>query len=235
MKKLITTSLLFLSAFIVQSQTKNFIDQPYIEVTGSADTSVTPDEIYLKIVISENDSKNRVSLESQEMKMVDALKSLGIIIEKNLSTSDASSNFKYYFLRGSNILKSKEYILKVNDAVTLTKVLSQLEVLGISNTSIDHVDYSRIDDLKNFMRSKAVQNAKTIAAALAKPLNQTIGAAIYIVDANAIRANDLAGMVPGVVVRGYGYANKDKLAELPNIQFEKIEVNTNVNVKFILK
>jgi hypothetical protein len=148
-RKLLTTTLLILTVFVGQSQTtKNFIDQPYIEVNGSADTSITPDEIYIKIVISESDTKNKVSLEDQEAKMVDALKALGIETEKNLTTSDASSNFKYYFLRGTNVLKTKEYILKVSDAVMLTKILSQLESLDISNTSIDHVDYSKLDDLK---------------------------------------------------------------------------------------
>jgi len=39
------------------AQSKNFIDQPYIEVNGTADSLVTPDEIFIKITISENDNK----------------------------------------------------------------------------------------------------------------------------------------------------------------------------------
>jgi len=35
------------------AQTKNFIDQPYIEVFGYADTLVTPNLIYIKIIIDE--------------------------------------------------------------------------------------------------------------------------------------------------------------------------------------
>lgn len=235
MRKPLITILFSLTVLFGLSQnTKNFIDQPYIEVNGGADTVVTPDKIYIKIVISESDTKNKVSLEDLEAKMVDALKALGIETEKDLTTSDASSNFKYYFLRGTNVLKTKEYILKVSDAMTLTKVLSQLERLGISNTSIDHVDYSKLDDLKNFMRTKAVENAKTRAIALTKPLNQTVGAAIYIADSDVNSSAMLSGRVAGVVVTGYG-TMRNKQAELPNIQFEKIQVNTNVNVKFILK
>ena len=235
MRKSIITILSFLIVVVGQSQTtKNFIDQPYIEVNGNVDTAITPDEIYIKIVISEGDTKNRVSLEDLELKMVDALKTLKIETEKDLTTSDASSNFKYYFLRGTNVLKTKEYILKVNDAVTLTKVLSQLENLNISNTSIDHVDYSKLDDLKNLMRTKAVENAKARATALTKSLNQTVGAAIYIADSDVNTANMLSGRVAGVVVTGYGTV-RNKQVEPPNIQFQKIQVNTDVNVKFILK
>ena len=46
---------LFLSWGISRAQTgeKNFIDQNYIEVTGTAEMEIVPDEIYLKIVLSE--------------------------------------------------------------------------------------------------------------------------------------------------------------------------------------
>ena len=55
---------LFLSWGISRAQTgeKNFIDQNYIEVTGTAEMEIVPDEIYLKIVLSEKD-KGKKSLE----------------------------------------------------------------------------------------------------------------------------------------------------------------------------
>ncbi|HEU4576082.1 MAG TPA: SIMPL domain-containing protein [Chitinophagaceae bacterium] len=172
-----------LTVFIGQSQTtKNFIDQPYIEVNGYADTAITPDEIYIKIIISEKDTKDKISLEELEIKMVNALKNMGINTDKDLTTSDVVSNFKYYFLRGKEAVKTKQYILKVSDAVTVTKVISQLEDLDISNTSIDRVNYSDMENMKNLVRTKAVENAKASAVALTKPLNQTVGVAIYISD-----------------------------------------------------
>ena len=62
MRKSVITILLSLAVLVGQSQTtKNFIDQSYIDVNGSADTATTPDEIYIKIAISENDTKNNTS------------------------------------------------------------------------------------------------------------------------------------------------------------------------------
>ena len=148
MRKSLLTTVLFLIVLAGQSQTKNFIDQPYIEVNGTADTAITPNEIYIKIIISEADTKNKISVEDLETKMVNALKTLGINTETDLTTSDVASNFKYYFLKGKDILKTKEYILKVGDAVTMTKVITQLEDLGISNTSIDRVDHSNLENIK---------------------------------------------------------------------------------------
>ena len=59
---------LFAICIAVNSQTmaKNFIDQPYIEVTGKAELEVVPDEIYLTIVIDEKDNKAKQSLEELE-------------------------------------------------------------------------------------------------------------------------------------------------------------------------
>jgi uncharacterized protein len=236
MRKSIITILLVLTVLIGQSQTtKNFIDQPYIEVNGNADTAITPDEIYIKIVISERDTRDKTSLEELETKMVDALKSLGINTEKDLTTSDIASNFKYYFLRGQDILKTKQYVLKVSDAVTVTKVISQLEDLNISNTSIDRVDYSDMENLRNFIRTKAVENAKTRASALTKALNQTVGPAIYISDIAVGNFNMQQGtQLNEVVVVGYGIRGKTS-SEPPKIEFEKIKIISTVNVKFILK
>lgn len=229
--KQINLTLFFIAlVFAGHAQMKSFIDQPYVEVAGSADTLVTPDEIYIKINISEKDTKNKTSVEELERKMFDALKAMGIDVEKNLTTSDLSSNFKTYFLKSKDIMKSKDYMLKVKDAVTATKVFIKLEDLGISNSSIDHVDYSKMEEMKNIMRTKAIENAKLRAIALTKPLQQGIGPAIFISDNEVYPIRPLAREAKLNL-----YEASDSAQALPQIDFEKIEVSSNVNAKFILK
>ena len=48
-----------LASFITFSQEKNFIDKPYLEVQGKADTLVTPNRIYIDVLISEKDVKGK--------------------------------------------------------------------------------------------------------------------------------------------------------------------------------
>ena len=219
--------------FVGQAQTKNYIDQPYLDVTGYADSLVIPNEIYIKINISEKDSKDRVSVEEYETKMVDGLKALGLNPEKDLTTNDLGSNYRFYLFKQKAVMKSKHYILKVSDAVTASKVFMLLEDLEISNVSIERVDHSEKESIKNITRTKAVENAKTKALTLTKPLNQTVGQAIYMTD-NETTATALEGRTSGVVVIGYGkFKSMDK--ELPKIEFEKIKISTTVSVKFIIK
>jgi len=201
MRKLKLTGFFILTFFLGQSQTKNFIDQPYIEVSGSADTLVTPNEIFIRIILSEKDSRDRVSLEELERKMVIALKGLNLDTEKDLTTADINSNFKYYLIKSKDVIKTKLYMLKVKDALIASQVFIKLEELGISNTSIDRVDHSDLENIRNVMRANAIANAKTRANALTKPLNQTVGQAIHILDAENYN-QQLQGRVAGIQIRG---------------------------------
>jgi uncharacterized protein YggE len=216
------------------SQEKNFIDQPYIEVAGSADTLVTPNQVFIRIVISEKDSRDRVPIQDSEVRMVEALKALGINTEAELTTSDIISNFRFYLLRQKDIIKSKEYMLKVPDASMASKVFIQLENLGISNVSIDRVDHDGLESIRNLCREKAIENARVKAIALTRSIGQTIGNAIHITDNEANFDNLLHGKLAGLDIRGF--ANNDKQKnELPKIEFEKIKIRTAVSAKFVLK
>jgi uncharacterized protein YggE len=233
MKQLNLFCLFILCALAGQSQ-KNFIDQPFIEVTGSADTLVTPDEIYIRIFLSEKDSRDRLSIEDEERKMVEALKALGLDTEKDLKTAGMASNFRYYLLKGKGILKSKRYLLKVRDAVMASRVFMRLEELGISNASIDRVDHSNLEGIRNAMRAGAIANARARAVVLTRPLSQQPGRAIHIADSEHFDRR-LQGRAMGVVVTGYASRVKAEDEEsLPLIEFEKIRVAVEINAKFIL-
>ncbi len=213
------------------SQTKNFIDQPYIEVSAKADTLVVPDRIYLSITITEKDTKGKISLEESENNMANALTSLKIDLKEQLTLLDASSNFKKYFLKRKDVLKAKSYSLVVYDALTAGKVIVALEKVNISNVNINKLEYSKIEDLKLEMKSKAVAKAYKNANALTKPLNQKVGNAIYISD-NFGYANLYQSKASGIRIR----ANYDLAEYAPiDISFEKIKIESQVNIKFKLE
>ena len=225
---------LFLTALTLtgHAQTKNFLDLPYLEVKGSADTLITPDEIFIKIVLSEKDTKDKIPLEEQERKMVAAFASIGIDTQKDLVIEDMLSNYKYYLLKNKDIIKSKEYELKVSNSATASNVFIRLEDLGISNASIDRVDHSAMESIRNEIRMKAVANAKTIALALTKPLNQTVGSALYIAEINY---SSTAGRVRGLNAKVSKFWSDGEDKSPPIIEFQKIKLTLDVQVDFLLK
>lgn len=225
---------LILTSQIAKGQSKNFIDQPYIETIATVDTLVIPDRIYLSILISESDTKGRQTVEELEESMATKLKGIGIDLDKQLSLSDLSSNFEKYFLRKQDILKTKSYELLVYDATSAGQVIYEMENIGISNVDIEKTEYSKIVDLKLKLKSSAAKKAKNQAESIAKSLNQTIGKAIYVTDLQTDIANALQGRVAGIVVRGYSSKNKEEYKPVP-IEFEKVKIESTLNVTFILE
>jgi len=220
----------FLICSLAFGQTKNFIDQPYLETTAKVDSLVTPDQIYLSIYIHEGEDRNRTSLEKQERTMANVLENLGIDLKKQLKVDNLASNYKKYFLKRKNVLKSKSYTLEVYDAMTAGKVLIGLESEGISNVRLIKTAYSKIETLKLELKSKAILKAQQQAKALTTTLNQQLGKAIYINDKFYSRPyyNNMNMMARAE------YAMDEALETPIDIEFSKIKVESEISVRFII-
>lgn len=212
-------------------QSKNFIDQHYLETTAKVDTLIKPDIIYLDILIREKDEKNKISVEELENNMAEKLKILGIDVQKQLILSDLSSNFKKYFLKQKDIMKSKAYKLKVFDAQTAGKVIVGLEDIGISNVSLDKTEYSKIEELKLKLKSKAVAKAKMQAEYLIAPLNQKITKALFITD-TYFQSYNYNGELDEIVVMGFSGKRMKQDYQPIDIEFKPIKVEAEVSIKF---
>jgi len=220
----------FLICSLAFGQTKNFIDQPYLETTAKVDTLVTPDQIYLSIYIHEGEDRNRTSLEKQERTMANVLENLGIDLKKQLKVDNLASNYKKYFLKRKNVLKSKSYTLEVYDAMTAGKVLNGLESEGISNVRLIKTAYSKIETLKLELKSKAILKAQQQAKALTTPLNQQLGKAIYINDKFYSRP-----YYKNMQMMARTEYAMDEAVETPiDIEFSKIKVESEISVRFII-
>lgn len=231
MKKIffISICLLSLTGF---SQSKNFIDQPYIETRAKVDTLVSPDRIYLSFLIAESDTKGKISVEELENKMAETLKSLGINLEKQLMLNDIASNFKKYLLKQQDVLKTKAYTLIVYDGLTAGKVIVALEKINIANVNLEKTEYSKIEELQLKLKSQAIIKAKKQAETMLTAINQKAGKAIYIADENLFYSGDAMGRDMGIQM---AYASKVKEYEPIEIEFEKIKVESTIRVNFLIE
>ena len=231
MKYKLFLSLILVAYFNSFGQSKNFIDQPYLETNASSDTLVVPDRIYLSIDIRESDTKDRQSVEELENRMVAALKTIGIDTDEQLMLSDLDSNFKNYFLKKTGVLKSKSYTLLVYDGLMAGKAIQALENSKIANVSFQKAEVSNIEEIKMELRTKAIKNAVDQAKSMLSPLGQALGKALYISDLNT-----------GIV---YGWQNRMARMDVAmsraeqyepvDVDFEKVKVSSSVNVKFAIE
>ena len=220
--------LLILSSYQSIGQTKNFIDQPYLETTSQIDTLVVPDLIYLSIIIRESDTKDRKSLEEMENRMQSALQALGIDTEKQLMLSDLESDFKNYFLKKTGVLKSKAFTLLVYDALTAGKAIQALEKNQIANVNFQKAEVSNIEQLELLLRAKAVEKAAEQARVMLEALDQSLGKALYISDLNTGITYDWQNRMATMEM---SMKRADEYEPI-NVDFQKVKVSSTVNVKF---
>lgn len=180
MKNILLLFICFQTAMISQTGQKNFIDQPYIEVTGNASMEIIPNEIYISITLQETDKSTKKSIESQEHQLKTCLKEAGINSTKKLTVVDFTSSYNNYFLFKSDVRKTKKFELIVSNGTELNKVYGILESLHIANTYIIKVAHSDIENLKLKANIKAITDAKNKSTSYTKALGQKTGKALYI-------------------------------------------------------
>lgn len=222
---------LLLLANSLLSQNKTFLDQAYIETISSVDTMVIPDRIYFNIKVSEQDIKGKETFAEFESKMLSSLKEVGINLEKQLSLSNLSGNYKDFIFKKDAVITFKNYELLVYDAIEAGKVLFAMKELGVSNININKTEYSRKDQLLLRLKSQAILKAKDQALSMTVPLNQKLGKAIFISD-SATEA--ISGMTSRLAGYNYDYIVTKEKSKLIPLDFQKIKYESKVNVKFIL-
>lgn len=236
MKKELLILLLFISTVCWSQNSLQYDNTPhYIEVTGSAEIDLAPDQIFMRISIDEKDLKGGQEMDEVELKMIKMVESLGIDVSENLSVIDMSSNFKHYFLKEKKIRQSRLYELMVENAAMAGSVINALADLGLSNIFISRVDHSELSRYRMKVKTNAIAAAKEKAHALLREIGQDAGQAIYVKEMEKLRPQfSNTRELNEVVIVNYNVPlNKDKLTyEADNIEFESIKLNYAILVRF---
>ena len=235
MKKIAILILFIHTSIAAQNGQKNFIDQNYIEVTGIIETQVIPDKIFINIIINEKDKRGKTSVETQENRMLQKLKSLGIDIEKQLSILDFTGNYTTHFFKKNEVIKSKKYQLVINNTTLLDNLFQELDEIDISNVTIAKIDHSDIENIRRETKISALKVAKEKATNYAKVLDQNIGKALFIQEQK--KSNSFNGIHGANAVNGIniGYNLSRSTDSKTNITFQKITITATILARFELK
>lgn len=236
-KALILASLATPTLAFGQTSTTTAEAQPYIEVTGTAEQEVIPNEIYIGITIRERYvNKTKVTIEEQEEKLRNSVKSLGIDL-KNLYLSDANADYVKVRWQKKDVLTKKDYTLKVGTTKALAQVFQELEKLEITDASIARVNHSSMDSLRREVRIHAIKTAKNKADYLLTAIGEQTGRALV------IKENEISqstGMPYRAIIHSNSVlsnVNADKMTSEDDdgIPFQKIKVQISIYAKFAIK
>ncbi|MFK7920453.1 MAG: SIMPL domain-containing protein [Bacteroidia bacterium] len=223
-----------------QTVSKNFIDQPYSEFSGTALLQIVPDEIFLRIVLKEKDNKDKSSVAVQEKQMLEVLTEIGIDLKEQLSIVDQASNLRDYWIKSDEVVNTKQFELLLNDAKTVGEVFKGLETIEIRSISVNRVSHTKLTEYRRQVKIDAIKAAKSKAEDMTAALDQKLGPAIYIEEIQV--NNNLANNRRDEIRIRSNYINSNSLGQVqaefdqeqPTVEFEKIQLRAKVLVRFTL-
>jgi len=234
MKKLLT--LAFVALFSLSALAQQVDLRKKITVSGSAETEVTPDIIYIAISLKEylkdNNSKKKVEITTLENQLYSAIQKAGIDKE-NLTINNLSSySWATEKKKNPDFLASKQYRLKVSDLNKFNDIIGAVDPKGVASTNIESYDYSKIESLKKELKIKALQAAKAKAAYLVEALGDKLGSVIDIQEVN----NEQYPQPMYRNVMMMKAESADAMAgNAAEIDFKKIKLNYIMNTVFEIK
>lgn len=208
-------------------------------MTGSAETEVIPDEIYVDVLLKEYDKKGsgKQNIERIKQDFLNAVKAVGL--------PDSAITIAYYggynpnpWLRKKNkkdeLYASISYQVKLKSSKQMDDLVDRLDDNATQNFYISKTSYSKLDDLKKELKIKAVKSAKQKAIYLSEAIDEKIGEAVTINEPVEYYTPYYAGAPNMAMMRTKDMAAQSEDASQV-VDFKKMKIRYDVNVVFALK
>ena len=243
MKRIIIVSwIAILSIIVTTVKSQEAIKQKTINVSGSAEMEVVPDEIYVQVEIREYDRKGgagKTDIETLKNDFLKSALSLGIA-ESDISVQSYSGwDGDYWWYRKNkkrnpDMKASITYLVKLASTKKMDELVQKLDDEATQNFSIAKVSHSKIEEFKKQLKILAIKAAREKANYLAEAINEKAGEALTInepMEANFFPQPMYANKMMANAEMGDAAGG----SEAPNIDFKKMKLRFEVNVIFAIK
>jgi uncharacterized protein YggE len=209
---------------------EGFKGEHFIEVTGSAQQEIEPNEIFVLIRLKEfEENRQKTSLEKLDQAFFDALKQAGID-RKRVELADIGSRLDKFGKKEKDAFRDKSYQLKLTSAAELEKFLEKLEPVKVDLVDITKLTHSDYDKIKVELKTKALQAAKSKAESLLKSIGAEIGKPLMVRDWEVEPVQPLM-MKTSMMNQGGDFAQQQE----PQIEFRKIKLQAQITAQFEIK
>ncbi len=207
-----------------------------IEVTGSAEMEVSPDEIYMTFTIREylGAGKKKVDLEVLKTEFLTLCKKVGVA-DSNISVSGYSGHERhdyYWYKRRKtepDFMGSITYLIKANSSEKLDQLIAGLNEQALENFSLAKTSHSNLVELRKEVKTNALKAAKLKAEYLAESIGEKVGEALLIQEIESGYADySNTRMSNNLIVR-------EDESEPSTPSFENIKIRYEIRADFRLK
>ncbi|MCU0423282.1 MAG: SIMPL domain-containing protein [Bacteroidia bacterium] len=234
MKRFILLSTYLICSVITFAQNAPARLTPIIEVTGSYEMEIIPDEIYVSVTLREYmNEKKKQPIEQIEKEFKQVLEQLKIDV-KSVSLESVYGNFDYDYKtnKRGEFLNAKVYIIKFGDLEKYNKLVMMLDKKGIENIYIQKTGNSKIETYRQQVKVEALKAAKAKADVMLAAINKKTGDVILIRE----RDNNMGYLLPpmtfsnkmvGADAEGAGASNEP-------VDMQKIKIRYEVEAHFLI-
>ena len=179
--KAIITSAILIGALTLTLFGQNIVDAIRgIEVSGTAERMVTPDELTFRITLTERmGSRGKITIEQQEAQFRSELEKIGVDLAKDLSIYDISARYVRQ-RRVKDVLARQDYRLIIRDLNKVALLQDVADRINVSSLDLVVAENSRIDDIRKELRIEAIKAAKAKAEYLMLAIGGKVGSAIFV-------------------------------------------------------
>lgn len=219
---------------------QNISESRFIEVTGSAEMLIVPDEVQVLINISEywkeefeddtkyEDYETRVPIAQIEKNFLSALAKLGVTKEQ-ITVKDFGHSWRHY---GKDYLVGKDFEITFQSFEEVDKVISQLDVRGIEYIRLGQLKHKNILEYRKRTKINALNAAKEKAAYLLESQGYELGDILFIEEINAeegVRSYYTAYMSNSLMSQSVESVGMD------NDNFKKIKIRYEMKARYAIK
>jgi hypothetical protein len=230
------TILTFLTAIIlgplsVFSQGQVYVSKPIIEVSGSAEMDVSPDEIYVSVTLREFMIERKkqpiANIEKDFKEVINSLK----IDNKLLSLEGVYGTFDYDYKtqKRGDFLNAKTCIIKFSDMDKYNQLVMMLDKKGIENIHIQRTGHSKMEEYRRKVKVEALKAAKEKADLLLAAIGKQTGEVQLIRE----RDNNMGHMQPMYLKSNVAMDLNNESGGQP-IEMQKIKLRYEIDAHFLI-
>ncbi len=177
-------------SFTSRTETKQTADKPItnettprtIQVTGSAEMNVQPDEVELEISIHENSESQLKKSEETLYKILEEHN----IPKDEVNFNHANNNWYWYYwwsYRNRPILR-KQFYVKLHGDTDFLALVQSLNKNWVENVRVHSTNNSRMQTLREEVKIEAIKAAKRKADYLLESIDEDLGKIVSIEEIN---------------------------------------------------
>jgi uncharacterized protein len=214
-----------------------------INVTGSADMEIVPDEIYVQVDLKEFKRKgeSKTDLEKIKSDFLAKCKSAGIPDSLISIASYEGTNYNYWLLRRTkknpDMFAGIAYQIKFHDSKKMDQLVELLDDEATADFRIVKISHSKIKEYRKQLKIQAIKAAKDKGEYLTEAINEKMGAAVSIVEPDEdqfnVYANEQLSQYSNAMLRANTANDSDAVGG--GVDFKKIKLRYEVKIVFALQ